>query len=67
MKYFTENDNGKFFLNSETNEVYRTIGYQPNPTLLFENIKTGECESHAVNCMNIEKFKRMTVEGEEIQ
>jgi hypothetical protein len=55
-----EKDVGKYATRRE--EVFRIVGYQPNPTLTFENVKTGKQEDHAINCLNIEEFVKLKAE-----
>ena len=47
-------------------EVWRVLGYQANPTVLLErlvgindSVNGHPQETHAVGCLNAEKFKRL--------
>jgi hypothetical protein len=54
---YNENSCGKYFI--KNGEIFQCIGYCPHPTLMFENVKTGEKEHRAVNCIIIQNFKEL--------
>jgi hypothetical protein len=37
--------------------AYKAIAFCEHPTIILENIKTGEQEHHVVHCLNIQAFK----------
>ena len=62
MSTWTEEDAKRQTIAIKDGEVYRVIGYQPNPTVIFENVKTEEQEQHAINAMNIKDFRKLVFE-----
>lgn len=59
-KYFTEKDIGKVF--KKHGKVYKVVGYLSEPSVTFEEVNTGEQESHAAGCLNIQEFEDCTLE-----
>lgn len=44
---------------------YKVVGYQSDPTVIVQNMETGEQIHHAVGCLNVQDFVRLVPEGSE--
>lgn len=56
-KFFSRSDIDLNQVSIRGNSEFRVIGIADKPTVIIENIKTGERETHVISSLNFSKFK----------